>query len=76
LKYFVSDIEQKIIRHKMDKWSMVKTYKAVLADKTLGCTMLSPSSIPGHGNNTKIGNECMYVPLRHIHVTIVAEEKQ
>jgi len=24
------------------------------------------SFIPGHGNNTKISNECMYVPLRHI----------
>jgi hypothetical protein len=57
----------------MDKWSVVKTYKAVLADRPLECTMLSPSSIPDHGNNTKIGNECR----RHIHVTIVAgEEKQ
>jgi len=54
---------------------MVKTHKAVLADRTWECTMLSPS-IPGHGNNTKTGNECMYVPLRHIHVTIVAGEKQ
>jgi hypothetical protein len=60
----------------MDKWSMIKTYKAVFADRTLERTMLSRSSIPGHGNNTKKGNECMYIPLRHSHVTIVAGEKQ
>ena len=73
MKYFVSDAEQKIIRCKMDKWSVVKTYKAVLVDRPLECTLLSPSSIPDHGNNTKIGNESM----RHIHVTIVTgEEKQ
>jgi len=60
----------------MDKRSMVKTHKAVLAVRTLECTTLSSSSIPGHRNNTKIGNECMYVPLRHIYVTIVAGEKQ
>jgi hypothetical protein len=51
----------------MDKWSIVKTYKAVLADKTLECIIISPSAIPGHRNNTKIGNECMYVCTTEAH---------
>ena len=55
---------------------MVKTYKAILANRTLERSMLSPSSIPGHGNNTKTGNEYIYVTLRHIHITTVAGEKQ
>jgi hypothetical protein len=49
LKYFFSDTEVKITRCKLDEWSMVKTHEAVLADRILGYTMISPSSIPGHG---------------------------